>query len=90
MADLKLNQKKNIAYYILQDMIVSGVVPEDTWYKYVIENPIECFPKGTVRRFMSTEAIKASEELHPSPAKCRSIAAGGKWKNPAFQDQHFH
>lgn len=85
MADLNKQQRKNISYYILQDLITSGKLDSDLWDKYIIEHPIDVFPKGTVRRFMSIDAIKASEELHPSPAACRSKKApGGKWINPAF------
>lgn len=82
MSDLTAQQKKNVAFHILNDMIISGVLPADTWESYVIENPISVFPKGTIRRFMSSDAIKRTEEIHPSPARWRNLQAeGGQWHN---------
>jgi hypothetical protein len=83
-ADLSKQQKRNISYHLLDDLVKSGKLGADFWDTYVIERPIDVFPKGTIRRFMSTDAIKASEELHPSPAACRNAQHGGKWRNPAF------
>ena len=82
MAELNDTQKKTLAYHLITDMIATGTISEDIWEKYVIENPISCFPKGPVRKLMTPDAIKKSEELHPSPARWRNIQAeGGQWQN---------